>query len=165
MTDYDDLDHSDGISGDEEYQCEKCGKVFYIRIQDGGQLDFDEGTGRCDVCKSVYCENCGNWHTYGGKYDRLCETCFNEELLNGFAEWYNIFQVEYCEKKYNRSCDECPFFFKKGCMMMILDDLKNVFHTNELTKRELNRLQQKNKKAVAEWQKELKEAIGRVQKK
>jgi DNA-directed RNA polymerase subunit RPC12/RpoP len=54
---------------DEEYHCSKCGAAFFIRIQEGGEFDFDEGSGRCEKCNSVFCKKCVNWYRYGREYD------------------------------------------------------------------------------------------------
>jgi len=144
---------------DEKYRCEKCEKVFSMRIQDSGIFDFDEGTGRCEKCYKCLCEKCGDWHTYGDRYAKLCKTCFNDEMLCDFFEWYDIFENEYCERN-KGNCDECPFFFKKGCMMMFLKGLTNeAFYTEELKQADIERLQKKNRLAEREWEKQLKEAI------
>jgi hypothetical protein len=165
MDDYDDLDHSDGVPWDEEYRCEKCGKVFYMRIQNGGDRDFDEGTGRCDKCNSVYCEKCGNWHTFDEEYNKLCETCFNKKLLKSFKEWLDIFQEESCynnHKNSDKSCDDCIFFYKKGCMMYLFEELIKMQLDPKPDKNfKYERTKRINQKNFAEWQKELKEAIER----
>jgi hypothetical protein len=147
---------SDSGFEDEEYTCHQCGKKFYMRVQDDGRgLDFDEGTGLCDICGKSFCSDCCNWHTYGGKYKRICETCFDEEVLTNFAEWYDIFIEEYCDTQ----CDGCPFFFKKGCMMILLHELVVMaFHTEGVKKIELERLQKRNRKAEKMWADELRNA-------
>jgi hypothetical protein len=86
---------------DEEYRCSKCGKQFYLRPQDTGNIDFDEGTGSCEICGKYFCEECGDWHKYGDKYNKICKTCFGAEMLYDFKDWYDIFEEEYCE----RHCD------------------------------------------------------------
>jgi hypothetical protein len=157
----DDFEDSIGIE-DEIYHCSKCDKEVIMRIQDNnGEFDFDPGEGRCEICSSIFCEKCGNWHTYSNKYKRICETCFNEEILDGFSEWYDIFEDEYCDNQ----CDDCPFFFKKGCMMILLKELIDMaFYTKELKDRELKRVQDKNRKAEKELVKQLHEAIERSKK-
>jgi hypothetical protein len=146
---------------DEECRCEKCGKVFSLRMQNTGEYDYDEGNGCCENCYKFFCEDCGKWHIYGGRYKRICETCFNEEMLDSFSEWHDIFEDEYCDKQ----CDDCPFFFKKGCMMILLKELVDMaFYTEDLKKREIDRIQDKNRKAEKEWQKQLHEAIERSKK-
>jgi hypothetical protein len=151
----DKLIEMDGWIEDEEFHCEKCGKVFSLRIQNTGEYDYDEGAGCCEKCYKFFCEICGNWHIYGGRYKRICETCFNEEMLDSFSEWYDIFEDEYCD----RQCDDCPFFFKKGCMMILLKELVDMaFHTTEIKQRELERIQKRNREAVKKWEDELREA-------
>jgi hypothetical protein len=141
---------------DEEYTCHKCGKKFYMRIQDDGRgLDFDEGTGRCEACGKPFCADCGEWRSYGEEYKKICKTCFNQELLYNFLDWYEIFEDGYCD----RQCDDCQFFFKKGCMMMLLRDLVDTaFHTDEIKQKELKRRQKRNMEAEKEWEDELREA-------
>jgi hypothetical protein len=146
---------------DEEYRCHKCGEIFYMRVQKDGRFDFDEGIGgRCEKCGRVFCDPCGDWRTFGGEYGKICQTCFCGELLGGFAEWRDVFKEEYCDLYRDKEgCDACPFFFKKGCMMMLLNDLlETAFHTEDLKKAEIERLQHKNKEAVKEWEIRLKEA-------
>jgi hypothetical protein len=147
---------TDRLIEDEECRCEKCGKTFYLRIQSTGEYDYDEWCGCCEKCYKFFCEDCGNWHIYGGRYKRICEPCFNEEMLDSFSEWYDIFKDEYCDKE----CDDCPFFFKKGCMMILLKELVDMaFYTKELKDRELKKIQEKNRKAEKEWANELHEMI------
>jgi hypothetical protein len=82
-------------------------------------------------------------------------------MLAAFLEWHDIFEDEYCEKQ----CDDCPFFFKKGCMMMLLKELVDMtFHTKELKKVELNRIQDKNQETEKEWARQLHEAIEKSKK-
>jgi hypothetical protein len=147
---------SEGGYEDEEYTCHKCGKKFYMRVQDDGRgFDFDEGTGLCDVCGKPFCADCGEWRTYGDKYKKICTTCFNENILYDFAEWHDIFENEYCD----RQCDGCPFFFKKGCMMILLRELVDMaFHTEGVKKNELERLQKRNRRAEKMWEEELRNA-------
>ncbi|MDR1219680.1 MAG: hypothetical protein LBK73_08745 [Treponema sp.] len=147
---------SEGGYEDEEYTCHKCGKKFYLRVQDDGRgLDFDEGAGLCDVCGKPFCADCGEWRTYGNKYKKICTTCFNENILYDFAEWHDIFENEYCD----RQCDGCPFFFKKGCMMILLRELVDMaFHTEGVKKNELERLQKRNRRAEKMWEEELRNA-------
>jgi len=119
---------------------------------------IEQDTAGCEKCRKTFTKDY-KWHGYGEKYARLCRDCFEELLLDDFLAWHDIFQNEYCDRR-EGCCDDCPFFFKKGCMMIILHDLiGDIFHLKEF---ELNRLQQKNKEAVAEWEKELKEAINKV---
>jgi hypothetical protein len=154
-------DNEDTIWEEEEYHCVKCGAVLFMRLQSNGSIGLDEGHDRCEECFDVYCKDCGNWFTYGDRYKKICETCFNKEILEEFAEWHEIFEDEYCHR-HESGCDGCPFFFKTGCMMMLFDALVDTaFHTKELKKEELNRLQQKNRQAEKEWEKHLKEAIER----
>jgi hypothetical protein len=156
------MEFEDGLGyEDEEYHCAKCGKHFYQRIKDSGDIDFDEGAGRCGICNKCFCEECGQWHTYGGKYKRICKTCFDGEILDSFSKWYDIFKDEYCDIQ----CDDCPFFFKKGCMMILLQELVDMaFHTKELKEVELRRLQDKNRRAEEEWERHLHEATERNKK-
>jgi hypothetical protein len=168
MEDCGDLDHSDGVSGDEEYECKKCGKVFYMRIQDGGKFDFDEGTGRCDECNKVYCKECGDWRTFDEEYEKLCETCFNKKLLASFREWLDIFQEGSCynyRENSGKSCDDCIFFCKKYCMIYLFEELLKMQLDPEPDKTfKYERTKRINQRHFAEWQKELKEAIGKDRK-
>jgi hypothetical protein len=157
----DDFEDSIGFE-DEICHCSKCNKEVIMHIQDNnGEYDFDSGEGRCEICYCIFCEKCGKWHTYGDKYKKICETCFNEEALNGFTEWHDIFEEWYCDNQ----CDDCPFFFKKGCIMMLLKELVAMaFHTKELKEIELKRIHDKNRKAEKEWEKQLHESIERSKK-
>ena len=83
-------EEEDSIWEEEEYHCVKCGAVLYMRLQDDGSYDFDEGHDRCEECLDVYCKNCGKWFTYGDRYKKICETCFNKEVLEEFAEWCDV---------------------------------------------------------------------------
>jgi hypothetical protein len=140
---------------DEEYHCSKCGKVFYLRYQDVGGIGFDSGYGQCPICHNHFCDECAQWHSYGDRYKKICKTCFNQEIINDFSDWYDIFNKEYCD----RQCDDCPFFFKKGCMMILLHELVDVaFHTEDIKKIELERLQKMNRKAEKLWEEELRNA-------
>ena len=154
----DDPDFWNGLNEDEEYHCEKCGKVFSMRVQNDGRFDYDEGTGCCQVCHKVFCEDCGNWHAFGERYEKICLNCFNEKILYAFEEWLEIFDSEYCHNQ----CDDCFLFFKKGCMMQLLHELiEMTFYTDEIRQieqqRELNRIQRKNREAEKEWEKQLRE--------
>jgi hypothetical protein len=151
---------SDSGFEDEEYTCHKCGKKFYMRVQDDGRgIAFDEGTGLCNVCGKPFCADCGEWRTYGDKYGKICATCFNENILYDFTEWYDIFKNEYCD----HLCDDCPFFFKKGCMMILLHGLVEMaFHTEGVKKIELERIQKRNRKAEKMWEDELRNAGVRI---
>lgn len=141
---------------DEECHCDNCGKVFYMRTQNNGEYDYDEGYGCCEKCYKFFCDDCGQWRTYGERYKKICKTCFDEEMLDAFWEWYDIFEDEYCENK----CDNCSFFFKKGCMMILLKELVDMtFYTKEVKEVELKRIQDKNRRAEKEWEKQLHEAI------
>jgi hypothetical protein len=160
---YRDDDFEDSIGYEDEVcHCKKCNKEIIMRVQDNnGEVDFDPGEGRCEICYGIFCEKCGNWHTYGGKYKKICKTCFNEEVLNNFTKWHDIFEDEYCD----RQCDDCPFFFKKGCMMILLEELVDMaFHTKELKQIELERLQRRNRKAEKEWENQVHEATQMAQK-
>ena len=145
----------------EEYQCSKCGKVFYLRCQDEGGIDFDPGTGRCDECGKVFCADCVKWHDYEdrqGSSLTLCADCFNDRLLEDFNCWYEQFEKGYCEPK-DSACDDCPFFFKDGCMALFLKELVDLsLHTAGVKALELDRLQKKNRKKVRAWEEKLHEA-------
>jgi hypothetical protein len=116
--------------------------------------------GTCEKCHKVI-NGDYKWHRYGKKYNRICQSCFDEEILDDFLAWHDIFEEEYCEKiRQEESCDDCPFFFKKGCMMMLFHGLiGNIFHSKDI---ELKRLQKRNWEAVKEWEKQLKIAIENV---
>jgi hypothetical protein len=149
---FNDLDKGGGYY-EEEYHCSKCGKIFYMKYQDIGGIGYDPGYDKCPICYKHLCDECAQWHSYGDRYKKICKTCFNEEILYDFTDWYDIFNDEYCD----RQCDDCPFFFKKGCMMILLYELVGMaFHTEEVKKVELERLQKRNRKAEKMWREELK---------
>ncbi|GMO51981.1 MAG: hypothetical protein Pg6C_17140 [Treponemataceae bacterium] len=146
----------------EEYHCSICGKVFYLRCQDEGGIDFDSGTGRCDGCGKVFCADCGKWHDYEDRqgYDlTLCEDCNNDRILEDFNAWYVQFEKGYCEPK-DRNCDDCPFFFKDGCMALFLKKLVDLsLHTAGVKALELDRLQKRSQTVIKNWENELQEAV------
>jgi hypothetical protein len=155
---------NEGAIENEEYRCEKCGAVFSMQVQNNGKIEYDEGSGCCEKCYKFLCKDCGKWYTYGGRYGQICESCFKEELLDSFAEWHDIFQDEFCynKKDSDLSCDDCIFFFKKGCTMMFIDELINyAFYTKEMKQKDLKRLQEKNLKNVNDWKQLIKRAIKR----
>jgi hypothetical protein len=151
----------EGSFYDEEYHCSKCGKVFFMRHQDEGGIDFDPGTGRCDGCGKVFCADCVKWHDYEdrqGYDDTLCEDCFNDRLLEDFNAWYEQFEKGYCEPK-ERACDDCPFFFKDGCMAIFLKELVDLpLHTAGVKALEIDRIQKRNRKKERDWEEKLKGA-------
>jgi hypothetical protein len=156
----DDFEDSIGYE-DEIYHCKKCGKEIIRRIQDtenrgDGEFDFDPEEGKCEICYAVYCGKCGGWNTFGGKYRRICGTCFNEKILAIFSEFYDVFNDGYC----NNQCDDCLFFFKKGCIIKLLNELLDItFHTQELKQVEIQRIQRRNREAEKNWKERLNKAM------
>ena len=90
---------------------------------------------------------------------KICKTCFDDELLDHFIEWHDIFWDEFCEE--NQDCDNCPLFSPKGCLMIFLSELVDMkLKTDKLKQHDLKRIQRKNLNEVLKWKKQFKEITG-----
>ena len=87
----------------------------------------------------------------------------NTALLESFKKWLDSFQEKICynyREDSEKSCDNCIFFFNKGCMLFLFEELIETQLNPESDKTfKHERTKRKNQREFAKWQKELKEAI------
>ena len=90
----------------------------------------------------------------------------NKKLLDNFKEWLDVFQEKFCynyREDSDKSCDDCVFFYKKGCMMYFFEELIEMQLDPEPNKSfKYERTKRKNQREFDKWQKQLKEAIGKL---
>jgi hypothetical protein len=61
-----------------EYHCAKCGKTFDLSPKESEGFDFEGHAGKCLKCGQIFCDECGDWHTYGEQ--PICGECYNKEI-------------------------------------------------------------------------------------